>query len=476
MKTLILWLRRDLRLADNPALHYAVEHADTVIPVYIHAPEEESPWQAGAASDCWLHHSLARLSTDLLQKGSRLILRRGSSLEALTQLLEDSGADGVVWNRLYDPATIERDTHVKQQLQGEGYSAQSFQAALLNEPWRISNKQGKPFRVFTPFWKHCLSLDNISPALETPKQCPAVPASLASESLQSLGLLPRIPWDDGFYKHWEIGEQAAGQRLTDFADGLVQQYQTARDFPADDTVSRLSPYLHFGELSPRQVYWAIKARKESDSSIGYIRQLYWREFAHHLLYHFPHTSDRPLDERFTDFPWQEHEDTLKAWQQGRTGIPIVDAGMRELWQTGWMHNRVRMLVASLLCKNLLIPWQQGSRWFWDTLVDADLANNSMGWQWVAGCGADAAPYFRIFNPVTQGERFDPQGDYVRRWLPELQRLPNKWIHQPWSAPNDVLSACNITLGKTYPHPIVDLKSSRTQALAAWEAIKANKTL
>jgi deoxyribodipyrimidine photo-lyase len=340
----------------------------------------------------------------------------------------------------------------------------------LFEPWEVRNNQNKPFRVFTPFWRQCQTRLSQQPLpLAEPDQLPEVNATLNSLPLASLELLPRIAWDTGMREHWRVGEAGAHTCLQRFIDGAVTNYATNRDRPDKVGTSSMSPYLHFGEISPRQIITALHDTQTSAES--YIRELGWREFAHHLLYHYPHAADKPLDARFENFQWDTNAAGLKAWQRGQTGVPLVDAGMRELWHTGWMHNRVRMIVASFLTKNLRVHWLQGARWFWDTLVDADLPNNTQGWQWTAGCGADAAPYFRIFNPVLQAERFDPDFAYIRHWVPELARLPDKWIASPWEATTEALSKAGVQLNINYPAPIVALSHSREQALAAYAQIK-----
>ena len=471
MSIAIVWLRRDLRLADNPALSAALAAHKRILPVYIHAPDEEAPWAPGAASRWWLHHALADLSRQL---GGRLLIRSGESLAVLRELIAGSGAEAVYWNRLYEPALIERDTAIKQRLRDDGVKAESANAALLFEPWEVSNKQGKPFRVFTPFWKHLSAQGLPHRAGEAPTLARRLVSrsdldGLAPVALDRLGLLPEIDWDSGIAAHWTPTRGAAEGRLDEFLATDLARYEHGRDLPAKDQVSRLSPYLHFGQIGPREIVAACRAHEES--AAAFLRELGWREFACYQLYHFPHTSDEPMDARFAGFPWRDDDAQLRAWQRGRTGIPMVDAGMRQLWATGTMHNRVRMIVASFLTKNLLLPWQAGARWFWDTLVDADLASNSLGWQWTAGSGADAAPYFRVFNPVLQGEKFDKRGDYVRRWVPELAGLPDKWLHKPWEAPAEVLEAAGVTLGRHYPQPLVDLKATRLRALDAWSRIK-----
>lgn len=471
MAATLVWLRRDLRLADQPALVAAEQRGQPVIPVFIHAPLEEAPWQPGAASNWWLHHSLQRLGETLQQIGSRLILRTGGSLETLRVLVRETGADAVFWNRLYEPALTRRDAHIKKILRSEGLAANSFNAALLHEPWQVATGAGDPYKVFSPFWKNCRARGiDFDPAL-APQQLPAPVHWPRSEPLETLGLLPRIPWDAGLAQAWEPGEQAAHAQLEQFIEMAVRGYGDTRNLPARNGTSRLSPHLHFGEISPRQIVRALQRTGLSLDTGGaenFVRELGWREFGHHLLYHFPHTTDQSLNPRFEHFPWRESESELRAWQGGHTGIPIVDAGMRELWQTGWMHNRTRMIVASLLTKNLRMHWLHGARWFWDTLVDADLASNTLGWQWAAGTGADAAPYFRIFNPVLQGQRFDPEGEYVRRYVPELAKVPGDAIHSPWEKRRKPIAPA--LLG-SYPSPIVDLKASRESALDAFRNLR-----
>ena len=483
--TAIVWLRRDLRLADQPALRHAADHHARVVPVYVHAPDEDRDWAPGAASRWWLHHSLSALGVALEKTGSPLIVRRGRSLETLRQLATECGATAVYWNRLYTPAAIERDAQVKQALRDDGLLAESFNAALLVEPWALKTGAGGPYKVFTPFWKAASerlrqALDQGRRPLPAVRKLHAPDTALESLPLASLGLLPTIRWDADFYPHWQPGEAGAQTLARRFFEAAAAAYREQRDRPAIDATSRLSPHLHFGEISPLQLLAHAKdfereARAGAISNAEwFVRELGWREFSHHLLFHFPHTVTQPLNERFVRFPWRpasKAKADLAAWQRGETGIPIVDAGMRQLWRTGWMHNRVRMIVASLLTKNLLIPWQDGAAWFWDTLVDADLAQNTLGWQWTAGSGADAAPYFRIFNPVLQGEKFDADGSYVRRWIPELAKLPSQFIHRPWEAPSEVLRAAGIELDSRYRKPRVDLMATRDRALAAYDEIK-----
>lgn len=467
MKTSLVWFRQDLRVHDQPALSAALSLKGPVVPVYIWSPEEEGGWPPGAASRWWLHHSLEALQKDLQELGLNLIVRRGESLQQLQMLVKETGAESLFWNRRYEPWAIQRDAAIKATLRDEGLEVRSFNSHLLFEPWTISNRQGKPFQVFTPFWKACLA-QPVSLPLPDPQTCLQASPAPPSLNVSDLDLLPHIPWDTGLKKAWQPGSAGASTLMERFLLEPILQYADSRDRPDLDGVSRMSPHLHFGEISPRQI-WHAATQRSKDSP--YLRQLGWREFAHHLLFHFPYSTDSPLNRKYAAFPWMENKEWLEAWQKGRTGYPIVDAGMRELWTTGWMHNRVRMIVGSFLVKDLLQNWREGALWFWDTLVDADLANNTLGWQWVAGCGADAAPYFRIFNPTLQGEKFDPQGVYIKRWVPELSRLPLRWLQKPWEAPEDVLQQSGISLGKNYPKPIVDHGVARTRALAALHAMK-----
>ena len=455
--TAIVWFRRDLRLTDNPALAAACESAGRIVALYVHAPEEEGEWQPGAASRWWLHHSLARLGESLRERGGELCIRRGPTLPALLTAARETGATRVYWNRVYDPSIVVRDARIRTELRDAGLEAESFNAALLVEPWEVRTAQGDPYRVFTPFWRNCVGLLDTRPRpLPPPERIAAPPAGMSGVPLADLALRPSIRWDTGLAAAWTPGEQGALERLEEFCDTAMPDYGDGRNRPDRASTSHLSPCLHFGEIGPRQCLAAIRnallqqpaAQPAADA---FVRQLFWREFAHHLLHHYPHTATDPLDTRFAKFPWQPRADWLEAWRHGRTGYEIVDAGMRELWATGWMHNRIRMLVASLLTKNLRQHWLEGARWFWDTLVDADLANNTLGWQWTAGCGADAAPFFRIFNPVLQAERYDPDGAYVRRWVPELSTRGDD--------------------PRRYPRPVVDFRESRAAALAAYATIK-----
>jgi deoxyribodipyrimidine photo-lyase len=474
--TTLVWFRQDLRLADNPALSAALATGEAVVPVYIHAPGEEGIWRPGAASRWWLHGSLARLDEDLKERGSRLCLRLATdSLAELLNLARECGAGRVLWNRRYEPAVIARDRQILAGLRDAGLEARSYNSALLHEPWEVENRSGAPFQVFTPFWRQCLSMADPAEPLPAPSAVPAPRVWPRSVNLAELALLPRIDWAAGMRESWTPGSASAHRRLNVFLDEAFGGYSGSRNRPDLSGTSRLSPHLHFGEIGPREIWHAARRHAESEAAdwrgSQFLAEVGWREFAHHLLFHFPQTPTEPLRAGYARFPWRSDPAALDAWQRGMTGFPIVDAGMRELWHTGWMHNRVRMIAASFLVKDLLVSWQDGARWFWDTLVDADLASNTLGWQWVAGCGADAAPYFRIFNPGTQGIRFDPDGAYVRRWVPELAKLEAAFIHEPWSAPPAVLQAAAVRLGETYPNRMVDHAAARQAALAALATLK-----
>jgi deoxyribodipyrimidine photo-lyase len=470
MSTALVWLRRDLRLADNPALIAACAAHERVLVAYVHAPHEEAPWQPGAAGRWWLHHSLQALQQRLESHGGRLHVVAGDSLACLRELVARSEAAAVYWNRLYEPAVIQRDKQIKTALRTDGIVAESAPGNLWCEPWQLGTADGKPYRVFTPFWRK-LRAEVELPAPLPParaRQWLQLPGGL---DIDALGLLPRIRWDRGMTEAWRPGEAGAAELLEIFADDGLVSYRDGRDFPGSHGTSRLSPHLHFGEITPRQVMHGLRALLARDPAPRhidpepYLRQLAWREFAHHLLYHFPGTPLENFNPRFDALRWADDDPvTMGRWQRGQTGVPLVDAGMRELWHTGWMHNRVRMVVASFLTKNLRQHWHHGARWFWDTLVDADLANNTLGWQWVAGCGADAAPYFRVFNPHAQAKKFDPEALYLKRWLPELAELPAQLLHEPWRDPNR-LAACG------YPPPLVDVGASRQMALQAYLGIK-----
>jgi len=439
----IVWFRQDLRLQDNPALHAAVQTGRPVIPVYIWSPEEEGEWAPGAASRWWLHHSLEALSRDLESRGSRLILARGKALPVLKKLAASTGATAVHWNKRYEPAAVTCSQQVLEGAKKTGLEPVQFNGSLLCDPTTFRNKTGKPYQVFTAFKRGLLHVLDPGPLLPLPRKLHAPNTWPKSVALKSLQLLPKIGWYKTMEESWVPGEKGANQNLTRFLRKHIDDYSNTRNLPAVKGTSRLSPHLHFGEIGPRQIWHALGPRGRNSV---FMSEIVWREFAYHLLHHFPQTTTQPMHAEFARFPWRANARLLRAWQKGMTGIPLVDAGMRELWAMGWMHNRVRMVVASFLVKNLLIAWQDGARWFWDTLVDADLANNTLNWQWAAGCGADAAPYFRIFNPETQAKRFDPKSEYISKWMPQ----------------------------EGYSRPVVDLKETREAALDAYVAMRRTR--
>lgn len=464
----LVWFRHDLRLDDNPALHAALDAGYTPVPVYVHAPEEEGEWAPGAASRAWLHRSLQALDEDLRARGSRLLLRRGPTDATLSALQEETGATAIFWNRKYEPATQPRDAALKKQLRARGMLVESFNGSLLFEPWDLATQQGGPYKVFTPFWRNAQARLRLPSPQPAPAVLPRLASEYASEYLQALGLAPGLGWDSGFWEKWRAGEAGAHEALEVFLDGALRGYHSDRDRPDRVGTSLMSPHLHFGEIAPWRIVAALERSRTAANGTdmdSYIRELGWREFAYHLLHHFPQTTTQNLNPRFGHFEWAKPDArAMERWRRGRTGVPIVDAGMRELWHTGYMHNRVRMIVASWLTKHMRQHWLQGARWFWDTLVDADLANNTLGWQWVAGTGADAAPYFRVFNPVTQAQKFDPDARYISRWVPELAALPVVARFAPW-----MHAGLARRLAPSYPAtPMIDLALGRDAALAAYK--------
>ncbi|MBC6414279.1 MAG: deoxyribodipyrimidine photo-lyase [Chromatiales bacterium] len=464
----IHWFRQDLRTADNPALTLATKHS-YVLPIYILDDDNAGAYAMGSASRWWLHHSLASLNRSL---NNMLSLYQGQPAAILQEIVARFDVKHIYWNRCYEPWCITRDKKIKDDLQAAGIEVKSTNGALLWEPWTIKKEDGTPYRVFTPFYrKGCLQAEQPRRPLVPPENVKYLRDDESASSLDQLKLLPDIRWDKKFEAHWQIGEQGAQTRFQQFINEGLFQYKGGRDFPAQPYTSRLSPHLHFGEISPNQLWYTVRGIDDGVHIDHFCSELGWREFSYSQLYHNPDLPTKNLQSKFDSFPWVTNSALLTAWQKGQTGVPMVDAGMRELWQTGYMHNRVRMIVGSFLVKNLLLHWHHGERWFWDTLVDADLANNSASWQWVAGCGADAAPYFRIFNPITQGEKFDPEGVYIRRFIPEIAPLPNKYLFSPWQASTAILQAAGIELGATYPNPVVDLKQSREMALAAFQSLK-----
>lgn len=469
----IYWFRNDFRLTDNPALRFAIETNKPVLFIYINDETEDS-WRPGAASRWWLHHSLISLQRELASYNAKLHFFSGIPYDVLSSICKYSVANQIVCSRLYEPNIVKQDAKLKNHFDKDGISFDIVQGNLLFKPGSIKNKQGEVYKVFTPFYKACREVGLPSDIIDRPEKIVSYEYGKKSFPIDQLNLLPTIPWDLGLQEHWQPGESGAYYVLRSFIENNLAEYPEQRDFPAVDSTSHLSPHLHFGEISPMRInYYLVQCQNESpniaEQSEKLTRQLVWREFSYHILAGFPHTSDEPFQVKFKQFPWKRSDrKLLTAWQQGKTGYPLIDAGMRELWHTGYMHNRVRMIVASFLTKNGLLHWKKGAQWFWDTLVDADLAQNSMNWQWVAGCGVDAAPYFRIFNPVTQSKRFDMDGVYIRRWCPELNQLPNKYIHSPSTAPEHVLAEANIKLGVNYPKPVLDLAETRERALSLFK--------
>lgn len=471
----IVWFRRDLRVADNPALARAAAKGPVVALFILDEDDGDgpSPRPPGSASRWWLHHSLTALAGDLAALGGRLILRRGPAARVLDAVISETGAQTVYWNRCYEPGAVARDAEIKSDLKSRGIEAESFNAALLFEPWEITTKAGSWFKVFTRFWQAGRELGDPPPPVAAPTALRQPSVSIDSDVLADWTLLPTAPdWAAGFRDLWAPGSAGARSRLADFLDDAVERYDVERDFPAIPVTSGLSPHLAWGDIGPREIWRAtVAAAPDGPGRETFLKELMWREFAHHVNFHAPDLTTEPMDGKFRNFPWQPDADLLRAWQRGQTGYPIVDAGMRELWVTGTMHNRVRMVAASFLVKHLLQPWQEGEAWFWDCLLDADPASNPFNWQWVAGCGADAAPYFRIFNPILQGEKFDALGGYVRRWVPEVAGLPDKYLHAPWTAPALVLSGAGVVLGRDYPRPVVDHKVARERALQGFKSLK-----
>ena len=466
-KVVIHWFRQDLRLADNPALSEAIA-SGKVLPIYILDNINPEEHYLGGASRIWLHHSLVDLNKSL---SGNLQCFVGSPLDILLELAKKHSISDVFWNRCYEPWRIKRDKNIKEELAKSNINVTSHNSALLWEPWHITKDNGDPYKVFTPFYrKGCLGAKPPREPIFRPEKINIFTNS-NDNNIGSLNLIPNKKWAESIIKDWDISELGAEKQLQKFVDSGMKNYKDGRNFPAMPYISRLSPYLHFGQISPNQIWYSILDEIQDSNTDHFLSELGWREFSYSLLYYNPELPSVNLQAKFDNFPWQKNIDNLKAWQQGMTGIPMVDAGMRELYQTGFMHNRVRMIVGSFLVKNLLIDWREGEKWFWDCLFDADLASNSASWQWIAGCGADAAPYFRIFNCITQGEKFDPDGDYIRRYIPEISKLPNKFIFNPSAAPELVLQEAGVVLGKSYPKPIVDLKKSRDDALAAFASLK-----
>jgi deoxyribodipyrimidine photo-lyase len=472
-KTLV-WFRQDLRIKDNPALSYACDNGD-IIPIYI-LDNVNTDKPLGGASKWWLHHTLKSLNDAL---DNRLQVFEGDPLQLIPELMDSYDIECAVWNRCYQPWQIKRDKQLKKKLTDSAREVKSFNGSLLWEPWDVLKKDRTPYKVYTPYYRNgCLNKPAPRHPVDRPKNINFIKAEVSNRlSIDELNLLPNIPWDSTITQQWNPGEEGAADNLQQFLSAPIKNYKEQRNIPNIKGTSRLSPYLRFGEISPHQIWYA--ALQASNNQINddlncYLSELGWREFSYYLLYHFPTLPKENFNNKFDHFNWRQDAKHVRAWELGKTGYPIIDAGMRELWQTGYMHNRVRMIVGSFLVKNLRVHWSKGEAWFWECLLDADLASNSASWQWVAGTGADAAPYFRIFNPVTQGKKFDSDGSYVRRYCPELTKLPSKYIHTPWLAPKDILEYAGVMLDKNYPIPIVDLKATRESALTAFSNLRQKK--
>ena len=464
---IIVWFRRDLRLADNPALFEAVKSDKPVIALYI--DEDDIGRPLGRASKVWLHYSLEKLSDSL---GGKLIIRRGIADNIIDDVISETGANKIYWNRRYDKVDRDRDAAIKSKLSSQGLEVKTFNGNLLSEPWEVKAKSTDSYyKVFTPYWRAAMAQTFVAEPLPVPDI--EFASAVSGLSLSDLDLLPCSPdWGTKMLAGWTMGETGAEQALEKFLDGGIATYASDRDRPdKPDGTSKLSPHLAFGEITPRQIWHAVKDRDLDGGK--FLSEVGWREFSYMLLYFNPNLADQNYKTGFDSFEWVKDDQALSAWQSGQTGYPFVDAGMRELWATGYQHNRVRMVAASFLIKHLMIDWREGERWFWDCLFDADPANNAASWQWVAGSGADASPYFRIFNPFSQGEKFDKNADYVRKWVPEIAGLPNNYIHRPWEAPAHLLNEAGIVLGETYPKPIVDHKEARERALTAYKATRSN---
>lgn len=472
MPTTVVWIQRELRVDDHAALAHAADRG-RVVPVFVHPPERDGRWGPSGASNWWRHHSLKALAGSLAALGSPLVIRRGPASEALVAVAKETEADCVSMNESIEPDAQAADDAAEHDLTGEGIGFERFPANLLWPVGSVLTKGGTPYQVFSPFWRAANASGEPEKPVPAPKKLAPPEKTPKSLAIDGLGLLPEIDWAEGMRARWTPGEAGAWKAFRAFTRDRLDDYDDARNRLDLPGWSAMSPHIHFGEVSVRRIWHeiAVDGWAKCSPREHYLREVGWREFAQHLLNHFPHTTDEPLRGNFKRFPWSNDRARLWAWQRGMTGYPVVDAAMRNLWAEGWMPNRARMIVASFLCKDLLLPWQRGAEWFWDTLVDANLGSNTLGWQWTAGCGADAAPYFRVFNPVSQGEKFDPEGDYVRRWVPELAGLDKAVIHKPWEAKPTELSAAGITPGKTYPKPIVDHGAARDEALAAFDKIK-----
>ncbi len=466
----IHWFRLDLRLNDNPALYKLSKEVDTIIPIYIY----EENIEIGKASKCWLEKSLESLDNELSKFDSKLYVFKGNPKKIIHKIIEDKKILCFTWNRLYDKHSIRRDKEIKSFLHKKAIVCNTYNGYLLSEPWEVRNKSGNFFKVFTPFWKANFErLLNKEKLLSLSNKYKFYKKNINSVlKIDELKLnVPRKEWMDRMLSYWDIGENAAKLKLKKFINKKLYNYSTGRDRPDTDFTSKISPHLHFGEISPLRIFTEVmKSNIEEKNKTKYLSEIGWRDFSYNLLFYYPEMTELPIQSKFEKFPWQRDKKNLITWKKGKTGIPIVDAGMKELYEIGWMHNRVRMIVGSFLTKNLLLHWKEGERWFFDTLVDADIGSNSAGWQWIAGSGADASPYFRIFNPILQGKKFDPKGEYVRQFIPSLDKIPEKFIHSPWEMTVEEQEKYNFVLGRDYPKPIVDLSYTRRRALDAFKKI------
>ncbi len=466
----IHWFRQDLRLSQNPSLEALSKKVDLIIPIYILDPKH----RIGSVSKWWLEKSLKNLSDNIEKKNGKLKIFIGDPSDIIQSLIINRNIESFYWNRLYDSYSITRDKKIKSLLKSEDIDCETFNGYLLNEPWEIKNKSGGFFKVFTPYWRYCNEITRKKKPNKKIQNIKFYNFNLKnSKNIKDLNLTnKKLKWTDKIHKHWSPGENNAQLQLQEFINKKADSYSVGRDRPDQNLTSKLSPYLHFGEISPMDIYNQVGISKKinSQNKDKYLAELGWRDFSYNLLYHYPDMTKNPIQNKFNKFPWLNDNKNLKRWQKGLTGIPIVDAGMRQLYETGWMHNRVRMIVGSFLTKNLLLHWKFGEEWFFDTLVDADIGSNSAGWQWISGCGADASPYFRIFNPILQGQKFDPKGEYVKKYIPELETVSNKFIHNPWEMSEEKQVTCGCKIGKDYPSPIVDLKETRNRALSAFKTI------
>ncbi|MBP2549528.1 deoxyribodipyrimidine photo-lyase [Neorhizobium galegae] len=467
---ILVWFRKDLRLDDNGALLSAVATGRPIVCVYVREPEHEAVGPLGAAQRWWLHHALQELHKALQAHGNRLVLKTGKARDVLLALADETGAKAVYLNRLYERDEI--DAEILKALHEDGLEVKRFKGQLLHDPHTMRTGSGGPYRVYTPFWKALEADGEPREPADAPETLPAPARFPSSEELADWHLLPTRPnWAKEFETLWTPGEAGALEKLEKFIERPIHSYKADRDLPGlTGSTSHLSAHLAFGEISPARIWHATRGLHSSDHVIHFRKELVWREFCHHLLAAFPKLRTDNWNDRFDAFPWTENDKAFEAWTKGMTGYPIVDAGMRELWRHGYMHNRVRMITASFLIKDLMIDWRRGEAWFRDTLVDADVASNAANWQWVAGSGADASPFFRVFNPILQGEKFDAEGDYIKRFVPELSRLPKKYIHRPFEAPVEVLQKAGVTLGETYPKPVVNHFEARDRALSAYAEV------